>query len=105
LFGVFPWEREAAAILRAHRNRAIGAAVERASSAASRLGAYRVERSLRRKSRATFARAFCDECQHDFLIAYSCKGRGVCPACNVRRMVETAAHRADHVMPWLPVRQ
>jgi hypothetical protein len=79
--------------------------VERASSAASRLGAYRVERSLRRKSRATFARAFCDECQHDFLIAYSCKGRGVCPACNVRRMVETAAHRADHVMPWLPVRK
>jgi Zn-dependent protease with chaperone function len=24
-----------------------------------------------------FARAQCDECQHDFLIAYSCKGRGV----------------------------
>ena len=79
--------------------------MERASKAASRLGAYRVERSSRRKSRATFARAFCDECQHDFLIAYSCKGRGVCPACNARRMVETAAHLADHVMPRLPVRQ
>ena len=24
-----------------------------------------------------FARAYCDECQHDFLIAYSCKCRGV----------------------------
>jgi hypothetical protein len=23
-----------------------------------------------------FARAFCDECGHDFLIAFSCKGRG-----------------------------
>ena len=52
-----------------------------------------------------FARAYCDECQHDFLIAYSCKGRGVCPSCNTRRMVETAAHLVDHVFPPLPVRQ
>ena len=52
-----------------------------------------------------FARAFCDECQHDFLIAFSCKGRGVCPSCNTRRMVETAAHLTEHVMPRLPVRQ
>jgi hypothetical protein len=35
-----------------------------------------------------FARAFCDECGHDFLIAFSCKGRGVCPSCNTRRMGE-----------------
>jgi len=52
-----------------------------------------------------FARARCGQCGHDFLIAYSCKGRGVCPACNARRMVETAAHLADHVMPRLAVRQ
>ena len=52
-----------------------------------------------------FARAYCDECQHDFLIAYSCKCRGVCPSCNTRRMVETAAHLVDHVFPRLPVRQ
>ena len=39
-----------------------------------------------------FARAHCDECGHDFLFAFSCKGRGVCPSCNTRRMVETAAH-------------
>ena len=52
-----------------------------------------------------FARAYCDTCQHDFLIAYSCKGRGVCPSCNSRRMAETAAHLVDHVFPPLPVRQ
>jgi hypothetical protein len=52
-----------------------------------------------------FARAYCDECQHDFLIAYSCKCRGVCPSCNTRRMTETAAHLVDHVFPPLPVRQ
>ena len=27
-----------------------------------------------------FARAHCDGCGHDFLIAFSCKGRGVCPS-------------------------
>ena len=32
-------------------------------------------------------------------------GRGVCPSCTTRRMVETAAHLSDHVFPRLPVRQ
>ena len=52
-----------------------------------------------------FARARCDDCGHDYFVAYSCKGRGVCPSCNTRRMVETAAHLTDHVFPRLPVRQ
>lgn len=52
-----------------------------------------------------FARARCDDCGHDFFIAFSCKGRGVCPSCNTRRMAETAAHLTDHVFPHLPVRQ
>jgi hypothetical protein len=37
-----------------------------------------------------FARAWCHDCGHDYFVAYSCKGRGVCPSCNTRRMVETA---------------
>ncbi len=36
-----------------------------------------------------FARAWCDDCGHDYFVAYFCKGRGVCPSCNTRRMVET----------------
>jgi Transposase zinc-binding domain/TIR domain len=52
-----------------------------------------------------FARARFEECGHDFLIAFSCKGRGVCPSCNARRMAETAAHLVDQVFPPLPVRQ
>jgi Transposase zinc-binding domain len=52
-----------------------------------------------------FARARCGRCGHDFLIAFSCKERSVCPSCNARRMFETAAHLADHVLPRLPVRQ
>ena len=37
-----------------------------------------------------FARARCAGCGHDFLVAFSCKGRGVCPSCTTRRMAETA---------------
>jgi hypothetical protein len=52
-----------------------------------------------------FACVRCGECGHDFLIAFSCKGRSVCPSCNARRMAETAAHLIDQVFPLLPVRQ
>jgi len=52
-----------------------------------------------------FARARCSACGHDFLVAFSCKGRGLCPSCNTRRMAETAAHLVDHVFPQVPVRQ
>jgi hypothetical protein len=52
-----------------------------------------------------FARARCGECGHDFLIAFSCKGRALCPSCNARRMAEVAAHLVDQVFPPLPVRQ
>jgi len=33
------------------------------------------------------------------------EGHGICPSCNARRMVETAAHLVDHVFPKAPVRQ
>ena len=52
-----------------------------------------------------FARARCDDCGDDFLVAFSCKGRGVCPSCNTRRLAEAAAHLTDHVFPRVPVRQ
>jgi hypothetical protein len=52
-----------------------------------------------------FARLRCGDCGHDRLLAFSCKGRGVCPSCNARRMAEVAAHLTDEVIPHLPVRQ
>jgi len=33
-----------------------------------------------------FARARCASCGYDFLVAFSCKGRGACPSCNAKRM-------------------
>ncbi len=50
-----------------------------------------------------FARARCAGCGYNFLIAYSCKGRGICPSCNTRRMAEIAAHLVDHVFPQEPM--
>lgn len=56
-----------------------------------------------------FARGFactrCSDCGRDFLIASSCKGRGVCPSCNTRRMAEVAAHLVENVFPLVLVRQ
>jgi len=45
-----------------------------------------------------FARIRYDQCAAARLVAFSCKGRGVCPSCNARRMVEVAAHLTDHVL-------
>ena len=69
-----------------------------------------VERELRGYLRCGvfahgFVRAHCDACGHDLLVAFSCKGRGVCPSCAGRRMANTAAHLADRVLPDVPVRQ
>lgn len=52
-----------------------------------------------------FVRLHCDGCGHDLLVAFSCKGRGVCPSCGGRRMASTAAHLVDRVLPTVPLRQ
>ncbi len=52
-----------------------------------------------------FLRVRCDQCHHEKLVAFSCKRRGICPACGARRMAETAAHLVDDVIPQVPVRQ
>jgi hypothetical protein len=53
-----------------------------------------------------FARVFCAQCRHDDVVAFSCKGRGFCPSCGTRRMVDTAALLVDQVIPDVaPVRQ
>ena len=52
-----------------------------------------------------FARAVCTRCPQKFVVAFSCKRRGVCPSCNGRHMAQTAAHLVDRVIPPVPVRQ
>ncbi len=38
-----------------------------------------------------FVRVWCERCKDDLLVAFSCKGRGICPSCGGRRMADTAA--------------
>ena len=72
--------------------------------------AYYVEHDLRKFLQCGilaygFARVRCETCAENFLVAYSCKGRGICPSCNTKRMFETAAHLVEHRFPRVPVRQ
>jgi ribosomal protein S27AE len=39
-----------------------------------------------------FARFRCGDCGLDRLVAFSCKGRALCPSCGGRRMAERAVH-------------
>jgi hypothetical protein len=52
-----------------------------------------------------FACAHCSSCNKEFFIAFSCRGRGLCPSCNTRSMVFTAAHLVENVIPCIPIRQ
>lgn len=52
-----------------------------------------------------FLRVRCDDCHHEKLVAFSCKHRGFCPSCGVRRMVDSAALLVDEVLPKVAMRQ
>jgi hypothetical protein len=52
-----------------------------------------------------FARLRCKSCGSEHLVAFLCKGRGVCPSCQGRRMVETAARLVDTLLPVARYRQ
>ena len=52
-----------------------------------------------------FARIRCDDCGTERLLPFSCRGRGVCPSCNARRMAEVGVYLTDHVLPHFPLRQ
>jgi len=50
-------------------------------------------------------RFLCEHCGRDLLVALSCKGRGFCPRCMGRRMMEMARHRVSAVLPRVRIRQ
>jgi len=52
-----------------------------------------------------FARVRCADCAEEILVAFSCKGRGICPSCTTRRMQSTALYLTDRVLPHAPIRQ
>jgi hypothetical protein len=51
-----------------------------------------------------FGRALCTGCGRGLVVAFSCKGRGVCPSCNGRHMAQTNGAGCDAPPAFLPVR-
>lgn len=51
------------------------------------------------------ARFHCSCCGKDKFVAFSCKGRTLCPSCTGRRTADTAKHLLEEVIPDVPVRQ
>ena len=45
-----------------------------------------------------FARIRCPDCAAEFLLAFSCKGRGLCPSCGAKRAAEFAVFLKDEVV-------
>lgn len=44
------------------------------------------------------ARVYCENCQHSFFVAFSCKGRNLCPSCSAKRAVKFAEHLYDEIL-------
>jgi hypothetical protein len=45
------------------------------------------------------ARVRCESCKDELLVAFSCKGRGVCLSCNAKRAHVTAVQWVERVLP------
>lgn len=45
-----------------------------------------------------FARVRCGSCRTEFLVAFSCKGRGLCPSCAAKRSAALAAFLREEVL-------
>src|SRR5207302_6031574 len=72
----------------------------------TRLCGTRIVRLLTvRHPRARLSAAGLCTYKHEMLLPFSCKRRGFCPSCAGRRMVQTAAHLVERVIPWVPIRQ
>jgi len=52
-----------------------------------------------------FARVRCPDCHHEYLLAFSCRGRWFCPSCHSKKVVQFGNHLHDNVLFPVPHRQ
>ncbi len=52
-----------------------------------------------------FARVQCGQCQCEYLLPFSCKGRYCCPSCHQKRVLQFGEWVTEHVLPPVPYRQ
>ncbi|MGB6336602.1 MAG: transposase zinc-binding domain-containing protein, partial [Thermoanaerobaculia bacterium] len=51
------------------------------------------------------ARIRCPDCRHEFLVAFSCRLRALCPSCHQKRELLWAAWAEDELLEDVPHRQ
>jgi len=51
-----------------------------------------------------FARVRCDDCGHEYLVAFSCKRRHFCPSCHQKRVIEFGEWFLDDLAVTVPHR-
>ena len=52
-----------------------------------------------------FARIKCPDCHHQFILAFSCRGRWFCPSCHNKKVVQFGHHLKETVLYPVPHRQ
>ena len=52
-----------------------------------------------------FARVYCPQCRHDYLLAFSCKARYFCPSCHQKRVLAYGDWVEANVLAPVPHRQ
>lgn len=55
--------------------------------------------------REGFARIKCPDCHHEFILAFSCRGRWFCPSCHNKKVVQFGHHLKETVLYPVPHRQ
>ncbi len=60
---------------------------------------------MARSCRLGFARVKCDDCQHEYLLPFSCKCRYFCPSCHQKRVLEFGEFLYTEVLKQVPHRQ
>jgi len=48
--------------------------------------------------REGFARIKCPDCHHEFILAFSCRGRWFCPSCHNKKVVQFGHHLKETVL-------
>ena len=52
-----------------------------------------------------FARIKCPDCHHEFILAFSCRGRWFCPSCHNKKVVQFGHHLKETILYPVPHRQ
>jgi len=55
--------------------------------------------------REGFARVRCPDCHHEYLLAFSCRGRWFCPSCHAKKVVQFGELLRETVLCPVPHRQ